>query len=175
MILLKKKGVEGIMNNTLGGRIAEHRKKKGMTQDQLAEYMGVSGQAVSKWENDLSCPDITALPLLSDCFGITIDELLRGGTGAVQLVAENERKDFTKLILRMTVLSSDGDIVNINLPVALIQAALDIGVQMPQLSGKDSLKNIDFKAVLMAAEAGVMGNLLEVKSADNDIVKIFIE
>jgi|GEM_PF-6583186 len=46
------------MANTLGSRIGEFRKKKGITQDQLAEYIGVSSQAVSKWENDLSCPDI---------------------------------------------------------------------------------------------------------------------
>lgn len=164
------------MMNTLGARIAENRKKKGMTQDQLAEYMGVSGQAVSKWENDLSCPDITALPLLADCFGITIDALLKGETAAVQLVEEKERKDFSKLILRLSVVSSNGDIVNMNLPVALIQAALDVGMQMPELSGMSgALKDIDFKAVLMAAQAGVIGNLLEVKSASNDVVKIFIE
>lgn len=163
------------MGNTLGGRIAENRKKKGMTQDQLAEYMGVSGQAVSKWENDLSCPDITALPMLSDCFGITIDALIRGETASVQLVAENERKDFNKLVLRLSVVSGEGDIVNMNLPIALIKTALDIGMQMPEFSGNDAVKNIDFKAVLMAAEAGVLGNLLDVKSQNNDIVKIFIE
>ena len=42
------------MTNTLGGRITELRKKKGVTQDQLAEHMGVSSQAVSKWENEVS-------------------------------------------------------------------------------------------------------------------------
>jgi len=42
------------MINTLGSRIAEYRKAKGITQDQLAEHMGVSSQAVSKWENACS-------------------------------------------------------------------------------------------------------------------------
>lgn len=61
---------------TLGKRIAMLRKEKGLTQEQLAEKVGVSAQAVSKWENDVSCPDITLLPLLADLLGVTVDELL---------------------------------------------------------------------------------------------------
>ena len=53
-----------------------HRKQLGLTQDKLAEMLGVTPQAVSKWENDQSCPDITTLPQLADIFGITTDELL---------------------------------------------------------------------------------------------------
>lgn len=68
------------MEQTIGKRIAEHRKRLGMTQDALAEQLGVTAQAVSKWENDLSCPDITTLPKLADIFHISVDELLgRGG------------------------------------------------------------------------------------------------
>ena len=66
---------------TMGKRISDLRKGKGMTQDQLAQIMGVSAQAVSKWENDLSCPDISILPQLADALGVTTDELL----GKVQL------------------------------------------------------------------------------------------
>ena len=61
---------------TLGKRIAALRKEKGLTQEQLAEKVGVSAQAVSKWENDVSCPDITLLPLLADLFDVSVDELL---------------------------------------------------------------------------------------------------
>lgn len=61
---------------TMGRRIAAHRKRMGLTQDQLAEQVGVSPQAVSKWENDLSCPDISTLPVLARIFGVTTDELL---------------------------------------------------------------------------------------------------
>ena len=64
------------MEQTLGARITSHRKRLGMTQDKLAEQLGVTAQAVSKWENDQSCPDITMLPRLADLFGITTDELL---------------------------------------------------------------------------------------------------
>ena len=64
------------MEETLGKRIVAHRKRLGLTQDQLAEKMGITAQAVSKWENDQSCPDISALPQLADIFGITVDALL---------------------------------------------------------------------------------------------------
>lgn len=64
------------MEQTIGKRISENRKRLGLTQDALAEQLGVTAQAVSKWENDQSCPDITMLPRLAEIFGITTDELL---------------------------------------------------------------------------------------------------
>ena len=64
------------MEQTLGKRIIENRKRLGLTQDRLAEQLGVTAQAVSKWENDQSCPDITMLPKLAEIFGISTDELL---------------------------------------------------------------------------------------------------
>ena len=64
------------MEQTLGKRIAKNRKRMNMTQDQLAEQLGLTAQAVSKWENDQSCPDIATLPKLANIFGITVDALL---------------------------------------------------------------------------------------------------
>ncbi len=63
-------------NQSMGKRIMALRKNKAMTQEQLAEKLGVSSQAVSKWENDVSCPDISLLPQLADVLGVTTDELL---------------------------------------------------------------------------------------------------
>lgn len=64
------------MEETLGKRIVAQRKRLGLTQDRLAELLGVTAQAISKWENDQSCPDIAMLPKLAETFGITTDELL---------------------------------------------------------------------------------------------------
>ena len=64
------------MEQTIGKRIMTLRKSRGMTQDQLAEKVGVSAQAVSKWENDISCPDISLLPKLAEIFSVTTDSLL---------------------------------------------------------------------------------------------------
>ena len=59
----------------IGKQIKNLRIEKGVTQEELANYLGISYQAVSKWENDVTSPDIQLLPLLSIYFGITIDEL----------------------------------------------------------------------------------------------------
>jgi len=66
------------MNNNLniGNKIAEYRREKGVTQEQLADYVGVSVAAVSKWETNQSYPDITLLPSIADFFEVTIDSLL---------------------------------------------------------------------------------------------------
>ena len=63
-------------NETLGRRIARMRLSHGMTQERLANIANVSAQAVSKWENDQSYPDILLLPVLAKTFGVTVDELL---------------------------------------------------------------------------------------------------
>lgn len=59
----------------IGSQIAFYRKKLGITQDALAQKLEVSNQAVSKWESDQCCPDISLLPRLADIFGTSIDEL----------------------------------------------------------------------------------------------------
>ncbi|MBR1780397.1 MAG: helix-turn-helix domain-containing protein [Oscillospiraceae bacterium] len=58
-----------------GERIAAYRKAQGLTQEGLAQQLGVTNQAVSKWEGDQCCPDIMLLPALADVFGISLDEL----------------------------------------------------------------------------------------------------
>jgi len=63
------------MNITIGNKIKELRKKKGITQEQLSETIGISFQAVSKWENNIALPDITLVPTLASFFEISIDEL----------------------------------------------------------------------------------------------------
>lgn len=60
----------------IGRIIAQHRKAHNMTQMELADLMNVSFQAVSNWERGQSMPDISKLPELAECFGVSIDELL---------------------------------------------------------------------------------------------------
>ena len=60
---------------TMGSVIINHRKRLGLTQETLAQELGVTNQAVSKWELEQACPDVMLLPVLADIFGITIDEL----------------------------------------------------------------------------------------------------
>ncbi len=65
------------MKKTLGMMIAELRKQKGMTQLELADKMGVTDKAVSKWERDLSCPDIASIPNLAEILGVSVEELMQ--------------------------------------------------------------------------------------------------
>lgn len=62
----------------LGERLYQLRRSRGMSQEQLAERIGVSRQTISKWEGGLSTPDLEKLIALADCFEITMDELVRG-------------------------------------------------------------------------------------------------
>ena len=61
--------------STMGARILRRRKEKGLTQEALANKLGVSNQAVSKWEGDVCCPDLQLLPLLADTLELSLDEL----------------------------------------------------------------------------------------------------
>ena len=63
---------------SIGTLIAALRRANGLTQKQLADQLGVSDKAVSRWERDESLPDLTLLPVIADLFHITVDELLRG-------------------------------------------------------------------------------------------------
>lgn len=163
--------------NTIGKRISEYRKKKNLKQDELAEMLGVSPQAVSKWENDLSCPDISLLPELSRILGISIDELVQGKKEepVVTVLPEEERKDIDKMMLRIIIESKNGDHVRVNLPMALVKVTLEMGMNMPQINSNEALSGIDFAQILKMVELGAIGNLVEVESGDGNTVKIFVE
>ena len=60
---------------SIGNTIKTLRKAKGVTQEEVARELGVSYQAVSKYENEVAQPDISLIPLLAQYFGVTIDEL----------------------------------------------------------------------------------------------------
>ena len=59
----------------MGATIARRRKENGLTQEALANRLGVTNQAVSKWEGDVCCPDIQLLPALADALGLSLDAL----------------------------------------------------------------------------------------------------
>ncbi len=60
----------------IGEKIKELRKSQDVTQEKLADYLNISYQAVSKWENGLALPDLSLIPALSNFFGVTSDYLL---------------------------------------------------------------------------------------------------
>lgn len=161
--------------NTLGQRIAYYRKKEQMTQEQLAEKCSVSAQAVSKWENDITAPDINLLPTLAVLFKISCDELLGVKRAEVQAV-EPELIDLSKMLFRLKILSADGDKVNINLPLSIAEVFLKSGT-VKGLNGEagELLSKIDFRQLISLVKMGAVGKLLDVHSAKGDIVEGWVE
>lgn len=163
------------MNETIGNRISKCRKAKSMTQEELAGKLGVSSQAVSKWENDASCPDISLLPQLCRILGITSDELLTGNTGGVKLVPPAERRALDELTLRIYVHSADGDLVKVNIPMSLVKVCMELGIEVNAAGNSDAMKGIDFDRILALVERGAIGKLVEVDSGDGDHVEVVVE
>ena len=91
-----------------GATVAALRKERGMTQLELAEQMGVTDKAVSKWERDLSLPDTASLPKLAETLGVTVDELMLGkpaGPAADASPAPSEAARLVPLILQGVALA----------------------------------------------------------------------
>ncbi len=86
----------------VGKNIKRLRQSKGVTQEQLALALCLSGQAVSKWENETALPDITLLPKLADYFGVTIDEIMD-----YKLNALTYKERFVKFMLGNGIIQPD--------------------------------------------------------------------
>ena len=163
------------MQETFGQRFQRLRKNANRTQEDVATKLNITAQAISKWENDVSAPDISILTELSDILSVSLDELLGKDTPTTTLVPEAQRKNIDKMFLKVNIHSIKGDKVKVNLPLSLVNAFLESGVELPQINGKDVLNNIDFKQIFALVEQGVVGKLVEIESADGDVVEIWVE
>lgn len=106
------------MKLTLGEKIKELRKRDGRKQEDLATALGVTNQAVSRWENDGSYPDVEMIPAIANYFGVTIDELFG---------YENDReKKIDSLIKQIKEMNSRNNGVDINIDecIALAREAI---------------------------------------------------
>lgn len=162
------------MSESLGQRLQKFRKRANLTQEEVATKLNITPQAVSKWENDVSAPDISLLSEIADTYGITVDELLGRQPQTVYL-PEGQTKPIENLMLKIKILSGDGDKVNVNLPLALVKVFTNNGMTMPQINNNDALKNLDFNQILMLCEQGLLGKIVEVESADGDLVEVWVE
>lgn len=166
------------MRVSIGNRIATLRKEKNMTQSELAEKLGVSPQAVSKWENDLAYPDITLLGPLSEILGCSIDTILKPDEHPeTVMVPEEKRKNIDELIFKIRI-RDGGDKVNVNLPFALLNIIKDSGNNFLEFAGssnRDILNQIDFDQLIALAEKGVLGKLVEIEDEAGATVEIFVE
>ena len=93
----------------IGEKLKKARLDQGMTQENLAEQLGVSRQTISNWENNRSFPDIVSILKLSDIYTISLDELLKGDDKVMKHLEEStnavkSRQKFSKVILTVTYL-----------------------------------------------------------------------
>lgn len=164
----------------LGKNISERRKSMGMTQEELADKLGVSPQAVSKWENNLSCPDIALLPEISKLFGVSVDELLgvMPASSKTETVNENSEKTEPEAVNADPVFSGkkatkilitrelDGKVTTVKVPLGIVRFGLNIsgifgGLTSSQASSIDN-----------AIRTGLTGEILSVDGENGEKVTI---
>lgn len=172
------------IKESLGQRIAYLRKQRSLTQEDVAVRLGVSAQAVSKWENDMTCPDISLLPDLSDLLEVTVDVLLRGEhKPETYMLSEMQRKPLSEMLLKITLDSDDGDKLRANFPMLLLKSLLESGVGMDSFikvsadgsgTAKFNPSAIDWEGVLRLAEKGVVGKLVEL-DAEGTQLSVWVE
>jgi len=161
----------------LGNNISEKRKAKGMTQEELAANLGVSPQAVSKWENNLSCPDISLLPAIAKIFGMSVDELL-GAASATENVGEEktfaepetayEEPVFTgkKATTLLITTEKNGKVSNVRIPLTLVRFGLNLGSTFGGLTGAQA------NTIENAIRTGLSGEILSVDGENGEKVTI---
>ena len=146
---------KSVVRKSLGEALKVHRTQCKMTQEFVAETIGVSRQAVSKWENNSSCPDVSLLTEIADYFGVSVDALLR--ENEEDIVNSSENKD--------TNAKSDDDKKNIMIKVT-------------QQNGKENIIKVPFKFVKLGLNIGNMFGLSKDISdkiatlAENDMTDI---
>lgn len=164
----------------LGNNISEKRKAKGLTQEELANILGVSPQAVSKWENNLSCPDISLLPEISKVFGISVDALLGVEASAEKteyVKAESTHKEpettyeepvFSGKSATALLITTErnGKVSNIRIPIGIVRFGLNLGSMFGGLTGEQA------SMVEKAIRTGLAGEILSVDGENGEKVTI---
>lgn len=97
---------------SIGKTIASLIKNKGMTQNELAEKMNVTDKAVSKWERNLSCPDVNTISKLADILGVSVEELLNSKN---KEYFNSKIKDLVNLIFKAVALAMGIAVVVLNI------------------------------------------------------------
>ena len=164
------------MEKTIGKKLYELRKQSGFTQDFVAEKLGVSAQAVSKWENDIACPDIMTLPKIAELFSITIDELFKNEEVQSNVKYEKtEQVNEKELSLRVYVDTVNGDVVKVSIPYPIAKEIATVGKNISSVVSGIDLSGVDFETIFAMVEKGMLGEFVNVKSQNGDIVRVVVE
>lgn len=111
---------------SLGKNIAALRKEQGLTQAQLGERLGVSNQAVSKWEKGMNLPDVMLLPQIAKAFGVTIDRLFE----KIEAEEKVEIPDKLVWILRQEY---DGATLTLRFPIHAMERMMNMELEQGRM------------------------------------------
>jgi len=160
---------ENLKELSLGRRIAELRKAQGLTQEALAEALNITAQAVSKWENSQSCPDIMTLPRLAQLLDVSVDTLLTGETSVAPGIPQPAPRKAEDLIVRIMIDEVGGNRFNVNLPFTVFKLGARYGMLSITWNDNEAtveqrssmLAGLDFNTMVQMIESGVTGKLLD--------------
>lgn len=176
---------------TLGSRIAKKRKALNLTQEEFSQILGVTAQAVSKWENDASCPDIMLLPKISKVLDVSIDELMGVNTkkhnneseepekieaeNVTEFIDEKRSKaDIAKLKLRINIIDNRNKPVRIALPMPFVMRMANMGVKISGVLGTNAINDSQLDQILELVRNGVAGEIFDLTADDGTNIKIEI-
>ena len=111
---------------TIADRIQSLRKSKGMSQEELADAVGVSRQAVSKWESEQATPDLEKVVIMSDIFEVTTDYLLKG----IEPVKQDDHKTMADVLDQKVLTEKNGKRVKAALKWFLIGFGALLGLDL---------------------------------------------
>ena len=158
---------------TIGENIAQYRKEKGLTQAKLGEMVGVSNQAVSKWESGMTIPDVMLLPEISKALGVSLTDLYgipneSSTEDGAEVTKVNVRED--QKILTICVKTNDANVTT-KMPAAVVRSVFGNKILKQYLSD-DEGKSI--AELLDMIDNDMMGTLVDVDT-DECHVKISLE
>ncbi len=160
---------------TIGSRIAQARKAKGYTQEEFSQMLDVTAQAVSKWENDASCPDIQLLPKIAEILDMTTDEILTGKATEQKKSTQKVNVDTSNLKININVVRPGQNPINVSLPFVMVKNFAKIGNGISGIMGNGALEGVKLDEILTLVENGATGEILNVVADDNTAVSITIE
>ena len=152
---------------SIGKNIAYFRKEKGLTQSELGDRLGVSNQAVSKWETELTMPDVMLLPEIAKNLGISIDSLYGDLTEKEQIIFDNITEEDRRVLI--VSVQSNGVTVKTRLPVVAIQSIFGNALL------RDCLAEEEIETLLSMLENNAKGTLLNVDSDDAQVTISVVE
>ncbi len=151
---------------SLGKNIAYFRREKGITQTELGALLGISNQAVSKWETELTMPDVMLLPEIAKVLDVSIDALYGDFTEEHKEICGNTGEEDRRVLI-ISVQTNGAD-VKTRLPVVALQSMFGNALL------RDCLADEEIEALLTMLENHMMGTLMNVDT-DECHVTISVE